>query len=34
VNQDSLFLDDREQGTDAPDDERGGTRELVYGEVL
>ena len=26
--------DDREQGTDAPDDERGGTRELVYGEVL
>ena len=26
--------DDREQGTDAPDDERGGTRELVDGEVL
>ena len=24
--------DDREQCTDAPDDERGGTRELVYGE--
>ena len=26
--------DDREQCADAPDDERGGTRELVDGEVL